>query len=65
MLRPYEPGKIPVVMVHGLASTPLAWIPMLNELLGNPAIRRCTSYIVLSTQIAHRTGPLVQAAARQ
>jgi hypothetical protein len=23
--------KIPVVMVHGLISTPLAWIPMLNE----------------------------------
>ncbi len=32
MIRPWEPGKIPVVMVHGLISTPLAWIPMLNEL---------------------------------
>ncbi len=32
MIRPYEPGKIPVVMVHGLISSPLAWIPMLNEL---------------------------------
>jgi pimeloyl-ACP methyl ester carboxylesterase len=39
LIRPYEPGKIPVVMVHGLASTPLAWIPMLNELLGNPHIQ--------------------------
>ena len=38
LLRPYEPGKIPVVMVHGLLSTPLAWIPMLNELLRDPAI---------------------------
>ena len=39
MLRPYEPGKIPVVMVHGLISTPLAWIPMLNELLRDPTIQ--------------------------
>ena len=39
LIRPYEPGKIPVVMVHGLVSTPLVWIPMLNELLGNPRIQ--------------------------
>ena len=39
MIRPYEPGKIPVVMVHGLISTPLAWIPMLNELLRDPVIQ--------------------------
>ncbi len=39
LIRPYEPHKIPVVMVHGLISTPLAWIPMLNELLRNPQIQ--------------------------
>jgi pimeloyl-ACP methyl ester carboxylesterase len=39
LIRPYEPGKIPVVMVHGLISSPLAWIPMLNELLRDPKIR--------------------------
>ena len=39
LIRPYEPGKIPVVMVHGLISTPLAWIPMLNELLRDPVIQ--------------------------
>lgn len=39
LIRPYEPGKIPVVMVHGLVSTPLVWIPMLNELLGNSHIQ--------------------------
>ena len=39
LLRPYEPNKIPVVMVHGLASSPLAWIPMLNELLRDPQIQ--------------------------
>ncbi len=40
LLRPYEPGKIPVVMVHGLASSPLAWIPMLNDLLRDPKIQQ-------------------------
>jgi hypothetical protein len=39
LLRPYEPGKIPVVMVHGLISSPLAWIPMINELLRDPVIQ--------------------------
>jgi pimeloyl-ACP methyl ester carboxylesterase len=40
LIRPYEPGKIPVVMVHGLWSSPLAWIPMLNELLREPDIQK-------------------------
>jgi DNA-binding Lrp family transcriptional regulator len=35
---------------------------IVNELLTNPAIRRCTSYIVLSRQVPPRTGPLVSAA---
>lgn len=40
LLRPYEPNKIPVVMVHGLVSSPLAWIPMINELLRDPKIQQ-------------------------
>jgi len=36
---------------------------IVNELLRTPAIRRCTSYIVLSRQVPPRTGPLVDAAA--
>ncbi|SIO62216.1 hypothetical protein SAMN05444166_6981 [Singulisphaera sp. GP187] len=40
LLRPYEPGKIPVVMVHGLISSPLAWIPMINELLNDPHVQQ-------------------------
>ena len=35
---------------------------LVNELLGTPAIRRCTSYIVLSRQVPPRSGPLVAAA---
>lgn len=37
---------------------------VINELLGTPAIRRCTSYIVLSRQVPPRTLPLTAAAAQ-
>ena len=46
LIRPYEPSKIPVVMVHGLISTPLAWIPMLNELLRNPKIQEHYQFLL-------------------
>ncbi|QEH33727.1 hypothetical protein OJF2_22330 [Aquisphaera giovannonii] len=46
MIRPYEPGKIPVVMVHGLISSPLAWIPMLDELLRDPVIQSKYQFIL-------------------
>lgn len=46
LLRPYEPDKIPVVMVHGLASTPLAWIPMLNELFRDPLIQKHYQFLL-------------------
>jgi len=35
---------------------------LISGLLGTPAIRRCTSYIVLSRQVPPRTAPLVAAA---
>ena len=38
---------------------------VVNLLLRTPAIRRCTSYIVLSRQVPPRTGPLVRAAAER
>jgi DNA-binding Lrp family transcriptional regulator len=36
---------------------------IVNALLATPAIRRCTSYIVLTRQVPARTAPLVAAAA--
>jgi pimeloyl-ACP methyl ester carboxylesterase len=37
---PYHPGLIPVVFVHGTASSPLRWGEMYNRLIGDPQIRR-------------------------
>ena len=39
MLEPYQPGKIPVVLVHGLLSSPLTWMPAFNDLRADPALR--------------------------
>ncbi len=38
MLRPYEPGKIPIVLVHGLVSSPRSWAQTINELRNDPAV---------------------------
>lgn len=37
-LNPYRPGRIPVVFVHGTASSPARWAEMANELLGDSRI---------------------------
>jgi pimeloyl-ACP methyl ester carboxylesterase len=39
MLEPYQPGKIPVLMVHGLLSSPTTWLPMFNDLRADPVLR--------------------------
>ena len=40
MLDPYVPGKIPVVLVHGLMSSPAAWTNAMNDLRGDPELRK-------------------------
>ncbi|NLS96612.1 MAG: hypothetical protein GXX96_31130 [Planctomycetaceae bacterium] len=39
MVQPYEPGKIPVLLVHGLWSSPMTWMEMFNDLRSVPVIR--------------------------
>ena len=39
MLEPYDPNKIPVVLVHGLWSTPVTWTEMFNDLRSMDEIR--------------------------
>jgi pimeloyl-ACP methyl ester carboxylesterase len=40
MLEPYDPKRIPVVMVHGLWSSPLTWMPMFNDLRSFRELRK-------------------------
>jgi len=39
-LRPYKKGRIPVVFVHGTASSPARWADMANDLLADPRLRK-------------------------
>lgn len=39
MTETYRPGKIPVVLVHGTASSPVWWVELLNTLTADPQIR--------------------------
>lgn len=39
MLHPYQPGRVPVVLVHGTASSPARWAELVNELTHDPVIR--------------------------
>lgn len=39
MLEPFDPQRIPVVMVHGLWSSPTTWMEMFNDLRAFPEVR--------------------------
>lgn len=39
-MAPYRPGKIPVVLVHGTASSPARWAELVNELRIDPRIAK-------------------------
>ena len=39
LLEPFDPRKIPVILVHGLWSSPMTWMEMFNDLRAVPEIR--------------------------
>jgi len=39
MMHPYRPGRVPVVLVHGTASSPARWADIVNELQNDPKLR--------------------------
>jgi pimeloyl-ACP methyl ester carboxylesterase len=39
VFEPYRPGKIPVLMVHGLLSSPMTWAPLFNDLRADSRLR--------------------------
>lgn len=40
LMQPYNPDRNIVIMLHGLASSPEAWINLANEVLGDETLRR-------------------------
>ena len=39
MMHPYRRGRIPVILVHGTASSPARWAEIINEVQNDPALR--------------------------
>ncbi|MCD9029038.1 alpha/beta fold hydrolase [Luteimonas sp. BDR2-5] len=40
MLQPYDPQRRIILMLHGLASSPEAWVNVANEVMGDEALRQ-------------------------
>lgn len=40
LMQPFDPQRRVIVMLHGLASSPEAWVNVANELLGDEQVRR-------------------------
>jgi hypothetical protein len=40
MTEPFDPHKIPLITVHGLLSSPVTWINLQNDLVGDPELRQ-------------------------
>ena len=40
LMQPYDPNRRIILMVHGLASSPEAWVNMANDLMGDVRIRQ-------------------------
>jgi pimeloyl-ACP methyl ester carboxylesterase len=48
LIAPYDPNKIPVVLVHGLMSEPRTWVNALNVFFGNRTIRSNYQFLFYS-----------------
>jgi triacylglycerol esterase/lipase EstA (alpha/beta hydrolase family) len=48
LLDPYDPNKIPLLMVHGLQSTPVAFAALVNALRNDPEIRQVWQFYYAS-----------------
>lgn len=40
LMQPYDPNRRIIFMLHGLASSPEAWVNLANEIMGDPEMRR-------------------------
>jgi len=45
-LQPTRRDRIPIILVHGLASDPFTWMPLYNDLMANATIRERFQFLV-------------------
>jgi pimeloyl-ACP methyl ester carboxylesterase len=46
LLRPFQLGRIPIVLVHGTASNPTKWAELVNSLQADPVIRARVQFLL-------------------
>ena len=59
MMRPYLPGRVPVVLIHGTASSPARWGEMYNELSNDAVLRDRVQFWVFTYSTSN---PILQSA---
>lgn len=47
-LQPFDPGRTPVIFVHGLQDTPVSFVPMVNAFRKDPEIQRRYQFWIFS-----------------
>ena len=50
LMAPYRPGRIPLVLVHGTASSPARWAEVLNEIINDQDLLRPLSDLAVHLQ---------------
>src|SRR5262249_5600560 len=48
MMHPYRPGRVPVVLVHGTASSPARWADLVNEIQNDPVLRERVQFWIFT-----------------
>jgi pimeloyl-ACP methyl ester carboxylesterase len=52
-IEPYQPGKVPVLLIHGLWASPRVWMPMITTLRSDPVLRARFQFWVASYPSGH------------
>lgn len=48
LLEPYDPDRIPVLLIHGLISVPIIWRDIIPDLMSDPKISRKYQFMVFT-----------------
>jgi len=48
LLEPYDPKRIPIILVHGLVSVPIIWRDLMPEIMAEPDIAKRYQFLVFT-----------------
>jgi len=60
LMEPYDPDRIPVLLIHGLISLPMIWRDIIPEMISDPEISERYQFMVFTYPSSY---PLVESAA--